>query len=113
MGAGLVDHTVEDEVRGTVSRYLNRYIGVSELTGFVMEAAWSLDTGEPGQHFLVRQVQLILSEFSAGQWSEDELRSELIAICCSLPKTLFAWSPSARLHAARCSPRGARQFGPD
>lgn len=65
-------------IREKLAKYLAEEISLSAFQEWFVPRAWNIDKrGEPGAVELVHEIELRLAEFSNGDWTEDELRTQL------------------------------------
>lgn len=66
------------EMRKQVVRYLARELSIAELQVALAPLAWNADRrADPASAALAHDLDLLLAEFSHGDWSEDEIRQRL------------------------------------
>lgn len=69
---------LEPGLRRAVGRYLAGQADAAETYRWVADRSWEVERREPAPiAMLLRDVELYLSEFQHGDWSEDELKSRL------------------------------------
>ena len=68
------------EFRAEVARYLRREIDIAALSDWLTSAAWNIEARATGDvAALYREAELLLSEFSHGDWDEREFRKKLVS----------------------------------
>src|SRR5882762_976190 len=68
------------EFRAEVGRYLRREIDIAALSEWLTSAAWNIEARATGDAAaLYREAELLLSEFSHGDWDEREFRKKLFS----------------------------------
>lgn len=69
---------LRQEIRAQITRYLTRSIDVRRLYDWLVSSTWEVErrASEPTAE-LARSAHLLLEEFRAEGWPEDELRSHL------------------------------------
>src|ERR1700746_3354725 len=71
-----MEPSLRDEIKDRLSRYL---AGQDELSAFhewFIPATWDIDSQSEPVKRVAHRLQLLLAEFSNGDWSEEELRTK-------------------------------------
>lgn len=66
------------EIREQLARYLAREISLQDFEDWFAPRAWNIhEATSPALQELVSEIELLLAEFSNGDWTEKELRRML------------------------------------
>lgn len=66
------------EMRKQIARYLAGGISIAELQSSIAPLAWNIDRrADPNSTSLGHELDLLLAEFSHGDWNEEEVRRYL------------------------------------
>lgn len=65
------------QIRAQIARYLADEVDLPSLYAWLGSETWEVERWAPESADLARTAQLLLDEFSHGDWSDDELRSHL------------------------------------
>jgi hypothetical protein len=72
-----MNSSVQMEIENQISRYIAGQSSLAEFHNWLIPVAWDIDRDSQPAKRLAHRAQLLLAEFSNGDRSEDELRSEL------------------------------------
>src|SRR5262245_56875528 len=69
------------EIRTELAKYFASELRLRAFEDWFMPASWNVhQTGDVGDADLVYTIELHLSEFSSGHWTENELRALLLPL---------------------------------
>lgn len=69
------------ELRDQITRYVTGAVSIAAFQRWFDPQAWNVDKSSESQTAdLVHSVELLLSEFSHGDWTEEELKLELASL---------------------------------
>src|SRR5437870_1018722 len=75
LGGMMVMEAVELEIREQLARYLSGKIALQAFRDWFLPEAWNIDQrAGAASAGLAHEVELLLSEFEHGDWTEDELK---------------------------------------
>lgn len=69
--------SVRLEILGRVARYLAGDVDLRDLDRWLVPHTWEIERWAPENADLARTIQLLIEEFSHGDWTEEELKSHL------------------------------------
>jgi hypothetical protein len=76
-----MNEPLDQQIRARIARYLRGESDLREFHRWFMPVSWdALQTADPELKGLVGSVSLLLSEYSAGHATEQELRDEFFAL---------------------------------
>lgn len=72
-----MNHHLEHEVRNHLKQYISGDITLEEFDDWFGQVAWNVyQIDDTSAAALVADIEHLLSEFTAGYWTEDELLQE-------------------------------------
>lgn len=85
---------VDREIREQLARYLAGEIPLQQLEEWLVRRSWDLHRiANERTHELVAELELLLAEFSNGDWTEEELRRMLAPLVESYTVQVGPWPP--------------------
>ena len=70
--------SLDQDIRGWVAQYVSGVISLRKFQEWFAPRAWNIDsTGDAAAAQLASRIELLLAEFSNGDWTEEELRQKL------------------------------------
>lgn len=70
-----MESSLRDEINNRLSTYLAGQVSLSDFHNWFIPATWNIDSESDRVKRIAHRLQLLLAEFSNGDWSEEELRS--------------------------------------
>lgn len=68
---------MQEEIRDALSRYLREEMSLRDFQRWFVPQTWADDPGDASTQELIDRIDLRLSEFTSGYWTEQDLRQEL------------------------------------
>jgi hypothetical protein len=81
--------SLDNEIRDNLASYLLREISLSDFEDWFVSASWNVVQSKNQDSIdLVYEIELLLAEFSNGDWSEEELKDNFRPLVSNISATI-------------------------
>jgi hypothetical protein len=94
------------QIRDQLVRYLGKEISLKEFRNWFDASTWDMERSGANRDAmeLAGEIELRLSEFSNGHWTEEELRNKLMPLVETYAQTEQSWGqPNVWFHTSSSS----------
>jgi hypothetical protein len=82
--------SIDQDIREMVARYVSGAVSLREFQEWFVPRIWNIDAnGDAAGAQLANRIELLLAEYSNGDWTEEELRKKLTLYAQPLQEPLI------------------------